>query len=155
MAKLTVLGIGNILMRDEGVGVHILTDLQKRRWPEDVEFIDGGVGGLSLLTVIERAERLLVIDAAQMNLQPGEFRVIAPGQIVQESAQGRLSLHELPFIETLRLCEQFSRAPREVTILAIQPAVIESGLALSDDLSAARPALIQAACELIDSILGP
>ena len=85
MAELTVLGIGNILMRDEGVGVRLLDAVQKKRtWPASVEFVDGGAGGLALLNVIESAKRMVVFDAAEMNLPPGEYRVITPAQAADD-----------------------------------------------------------------------
>ncbi len=123
MANLTVLGIGNILMMDEGIGVRLLEAVRDARaWPADVEFIDGGVGGLSLVAVVEEAQRLILFDAAEMRLPPGEARVIDPSQIADDQA-ALVSLHEVPFVQTLRLCEQFSRRP-PTTILAIQPALV-------------------------------
>ena len=153
MARLTVLGIGNVLMQDEGVGVRLLEAVQRAGWPDDVEFVDGGVGGLNLLLVIERAERMIVFDAANMGLAAGEFRIVRPEQVVQEDASGRLSLHDMPFIETLKLCEQFSRRPGDITILAIQPKVVDYGLPLSSEIIAAMPKLTAAATELVRSAI--
>ena len=153
MARLTVLGIGNILLRDEGVGVRLMEAVRSARpWPDAVEFVDGGVGGLNLLNVIEEAQRLVVLDAADMGLAPGEFRIIAPEQIMAEDLSSRVSLHQTPFVETLRLCEQFSRRPA-TTILAIQPASIEHGRQLSADLLAAMDTLTAAAVELVQASL--
>lgn len=152
MARLTVLGIGNVLMRDEGVGVRLMEAVQRvQPWPADVEFVDGGAGGLNLLLVIERAAKMIVFDAADMKLPAGEFRVIQPGQLAQDDAGGRISLHDIPFVETLKLCEQFSRRPDEIVILAIQPGVVDYGLALSEELQAAMPRLTAAATELVTS----
>jgi len=151
MAKLTVLGIGNVLMSDEGVGVRLLERVVAARdWAQDVEFIDGGVGGLNLLNVIEEAERLVVFDAADMGLSPGEFRVITPEQVADDPAAGsRLSLHELPFIETLKLCERFSRRPAVLRILAIQPKVVARGRELSRELREALGGLVEAGVGLV------
>jgi hydrogenase maturation protease len=153
MATLTVLGIGNILMRDEGVGVRLMEAVRDaREWPCDVEFIDGGVGGLNLLNIIEEAHRLIVFDAADMGLPPGEARVIAPEQVMDEDAAGRLSMHEVPFIETLRLCERFFRRP-PTTILAIQPAAVEHGRELSGQIIATFDKLKQRGIDLVMSIM--
>jgi hydrogenase maturation protease len=154
MAKLTVLGIGNILMRDEGVGVRLLEALQAdRAWSDDVEFIDGGVGGLSLMTIIEQARRLIVLDAAEMGLDAGQARVIEPSQVEQAPSEGMLSLHQLPFIQTLQLCAEHFAAPDLVRILAIQPALIESGLTLSPAMQSSMESLKRQAIELIESCL--
>jgi hydrogenase maturation protease len=150
---LTVLGIGNILMRDEGVGVRIMAQVRdSRAWPVEVEFIDGGAGGLNLLTVIERAKSLIVFDAADMGLAAGDFRVITPDQVTSDTA-GRLSLHDMPFIETLKLCEQFSTCPGDVTIMAIQPAVVDYGRELSEELKRAMPGLVAAGRKMVEEAI--
>lgn len=154
MSKLTVLGIGNILMGDEGVGVRLLEAVQSARdWPDSVEFIDGGVGGLNLLNVIEQSERLVVFDAAEMRLRPGQWRIVSPDQVADEDAEGRLSMHETPFIETLELCRELLRAPSEVAILAIQPKELDRKMSLSDVLTGALDELVRAGVELIEESL--
>jgi hydrogenase maturation protease len=122
MERLTVLGVGNVLMRDDGVGVRVLEAVRAARtWPGGAEFIDGGVGGLNLLNVIEQADRLVIFDAADLRLPPGQWRVITPEQVADEPAAGRLSLHDAPLLETCgcasgssagrrRLYWRFSRA---------------------------------------------
>jgi len=154
MARLTVLGIGNILMQDDGVGVRVMEAVRDARpWPEDVEFIDGGAGGLGLLNVIESARCLVVFDAAEMNLPPGEYRIIHPRETAGQTPTHRLSLHDVPFIETLRLCETFARAPEQVVLLAIQPGVVDFGREMTPPLNAALPALTQAGTRLLAETL--
>jgi len=149
MATLTVLGIGNILRRDEGVGVRLMEAVRDvGGWPADVEFIDGGVGGLNLLTIIEQAQQLIVFDAADMDLPAGQWRIIQPEQVLLEDLSDRVSLHRMPFIETLRLCKQYFRSP-PTAILAIQPAELEYGLSLSPALQAAMPMLAQAGVAMV------
>ena len=153
MAELTVLGIGNILMKDEGVGVRLLEAVQARRdWPDTIEFIDGGAGGLGLLNVIESAEKMAVFDAAEMNLTPGEHRVITPAQIVDEPMDDRISMHDEPLSETLKLCEQFSRRPETIQIMVIQPKSIDFGRSFSPEIEAAFDKLVLAAEELVSQM---
>jgi len=150
MAKLTVLGIGNILMRDDGVGVRVLEAVRDQRsWPADIEFIDGGAGGMNLINVLEAAEKLVVFDSADMKLSPGECRLIGPEQICDLAGEHRASMHDVPFIETLTLVGRFLHRPAEVRILAIQPGVVDHGRELSDELKAAMPAIVRAAVELV------
>lgn len=150
--KLTVLGIGNILMRDDGVGVRLMEALRDSQdWGDRVEFVDGGASGLGLMTIIESAHRLLVLDAADMGLAPGSWREIAPEQ-VSASGEGRVSLHDAPFIETWQLCKQFFTAPA-ATIFAIQAADVEYGREMTPALKAALPHLLRAAKATIERIL--
>ena len=148
--SLTVLGLGNTLMSDEGVGVRLMEAVRDARdWPADVEFVDGGAGGLNLLSVIERAERLLVFDAAEMHLAPGEHRVVRPEQLTDDTPPHRVSMHDVSFAEVLSLAGQFFRRPDDVTIMAVQPKTVDYGRELSPELTAAMPRLVEAACELV------
>ncbi len=154
MAKLTVLGIGNILMSDEGVGVRLLDAVRdSRQWGDAVEFIDGGAGGLGLLNIIEQAERLVVFDAADMGLQPGEFRVISPSQVSDDTPANRISMHDVPVTETLELCRQFLHAPDDVRIFAVQPQTVDFGRRLSEPILAAFDKLVSAATEIVEAVL--
>ena len=151
-AKLTVLGIGNVLMGDEGVGVRLLEAVRDgREWPEDIEFIDGGAGGMGLLNVLEEAERLVVFDAAEMGLPPGEHRVIVPAQLHDESTEHRASMHDVPFTETLDLCARFFHAPETVKVLAVQPKTVDLGSAMTEDVKSAFDLLVRAGTELVEA----
>ena len=150
MAELTVLGIGNILMSDEGVGVRLVQAVRELRdWPDDIEFVDGGAGGLNLLGFIEDARRLVVFDAADMGLAPGESRVVGPEQLAREDVDHFVSMHDVPFMETLKLCEQFSRRPALIRIMVVQPASLEFSRSLSADLARAFDRLAASAAELV------
>jgi hydrogenase maturation protease len=151
---ITVLGIGNILMQDEGIGIRVMEALRDSQpWPAQVGFIDGGVAGLGLINLIESAGRLLVIDAAQMGLPAGEFRFIRPEQIAQADAPHQLSLHDMPFVQTLDLCRQFLKAPSEVRIMAIQPGDMSQGIGVSAALATALEALVKAAGKELEEMI--
>jgi hydrogenase maturation protease len=149
---LTVLGLGNILMSDEGIGVRLMEAVRdSRRWPGEIRFVDGGAGGLNLLNVIEEAGRLVVLDAADMGLAPGRHRVIGPEQLAGDDER-RLSLHDVSFAQTLDLCRRFLRAPAIIRILAVQPMRLGYSRQLSPELAAALPELALAAAELIRNL---
>ncbi|MFW6132258.1 MAG: hydrogenase maturation protease [Planctomycetota bacterium] len=154
MSDLTVLGIGNVLMRDDGVGVRVLQRVQQARdWPKVVEFVDGGAGGLNLINVIEDATRLVVFDSAEMKLAPGEHRAVTPQQLCDLPAEHRASMHDAPFNETLTLVARFFHRPAEVRVLAIQPKVVDYGRTLSDELAAALDDLTAAGVRLVEDVL--
>lgn len=150
MARLTVLGIGNVLMSDDGVGPRLLEAVRCRRdWGEGVEFIDGGAAGLNLLNAIESAERMVVFDVAEMGLSPGEHRVVRPEQLTDDTPAERVSMHDVPFIETLKLCGRFYHSPETVTLLVVQPKTTDFGRELSDELRAGFDKLTDAAETLV------
>jgi hydrogenase maturation protease len=149
MAALTVLGIGNVLMQDDGVGVHLVEAVRcAQAWPAGVEFVDGGAAGLNLLGVIEQAKRLVVFDAADLHCPPGTCRVLT-GEHLAEEAAGRISLHDMPFAQTLQLCRQFLSAPADVIVLAIQPAAVGPGRQLSGEMQRQFDTLVRTAVELV------
>jgi hydrogenase maturation protease len=153
MVALTVLGIGNILMQDEGVGVRLMEAVRDARaWPAEAEFIDGGVGGLNLLNVIESAGQLVVFDAADMGLAPGQWRIFRPEDVAPDRSDGRLSMHDVPFLETLELCRRFSRCPPTV-LLAVQPKSVDYGRQISAELQAVFPDLLAAGVRLLADAL--
>lgn len=76
--KILVLGIGNILMGDEGVGVHVVRELEKMQLPANVELLDGGTGAFVLLEPMQRAARIILIDATIDNAPPGSVRCLTP-----------------------------------------------------------------------------
>jgi hydrogenase maturation protease len=143
--RLTVLGVGNELMGDDGIGIRVVRALREQVLPDDVELIDAGVGGLNLLNVIERAEAILAIDAAEMNMPPGSYRWVSPEQL-RDSQGPFLSLHDTSFAETLWLTERFFARP-PTTIFAIQPASVEPRLGLSPPLAEKLPELVHAVCD--------
>ncbi len=155
MSRLTVLGIGNLLMSDDGVGPRLLEAVRARRdWGEGVEFVDGGAGGLNLLNVVESAERMVVFDAAEMGLSPGEYRVVRPEQISDDTPRDRVSMHDVPFMETLKLCGRFYHSPETVTLLVVQPKTTDFGRGLSEELSGGFEALVEAAERVVADAMG-
>ena len=143
--RLTVLGLGNELMGDDGIGIRVVRALREQVLPDDVELIDAGVGGLNLLNAIEQAEAILAIDAAEMNLPPGSYRWVSPEQL-RDSQGPFLSLHDTSFAETLWLAERFFNRP-PTTILAIQPDKVERRMGISPLLAEKLPELVHAVCD--------
>ncbi len=76
--KTLVLGLGNVLMSDEGVGVHVVRALEQMQLPANVECLDGGTGGFLLLEPLQMADRVIMIDAATDDTPPGTIRRITP-----------------------------------------------------------------------------
>jgi len=146
--RLLVLGLGNILSGDDGIGAILIQQLAERidsDWP--VELIEAGVGGLRLLNLVEAAPAILAIDAAEMRLPPAEVRWLTPRQL-SEPAQLGYSLHNIDFAQTLRLVQQFfSRPP--TAILAIQIGQAKPGTELSETLRAALPQMLTTAVEAL------
>ncbi|MFH1154179.1 MAG: hydrogenase maturation protease, partial [Pseudomonadota bacterium] len=94
MKKLLVLGVGNILLSDEGIGVHAVHELLKETWPEDVEFIDGGTFTQDIFYLFNEYELVLVLDIVRAGHEPGTVYRLSE-QDLRQDEKHCLSLHDI------------------------------------------------------------
>jgi hydrogenase maturation protease len=126
-----VLGLGNILLSDEGVGVHTVNALARYyRLPEGVEVLDGGTSGMDLLDAIASCDRLIVCDAIRSDEPPGSAFCIGGGEIAAFFAT-RVSPHQIGLSEVLANLELMGERPAQITIVGIVPADLRLGTELS------------------------
>ena len=137
-----VLGIGNILLRDEGVGVRVIEQMQKMHLPDDVELVDGGTAGADLLDVLAERQKVIVIDAVQADCEPGTVLRFTADELVQPDGVG-MSLHELGLGEALTMTRQLGCAPKDVVVFGIKPKDTGSGLELSEEVEASVPKVVE------------
>jgi hydrogenase maturation protease len=133
-----VIGAGNVLRGDDGVGVRVAQALVEGGVPEGVEVIDAGTRGLDLLFEIEGADQALLIDAADMGQAPGTARLFGADQLAGEPDVRFASLHGFGVAEVLALARALGMEPR-MTILGIQPADVGGRESLSEALAARLP----------------
>jgi len=129
-SSVVVIGVGNELLRDEGVGMVVARALQGEKLPPNVRVVEGGVGGLDLLFEMEGAERAIIVDAADMGLEPGSIRVLSPEQLELEGVGPIASLHQISLNDVLEL-GRLTGMEAEVIIVGIQPAEIAPGTGLT------------------------
>lgn len=141
--KIAVIGVGNLLLKDEGIGVHIVRELQQKSLPAGVEVRDGGVGGLDLLDILEKASHALLVDAADMGLAPGSVRRFKPDEVQAGGDAPRFSSHDVGLLDVLKLAQALNRSPEEVVIFGIQPKEITWSTELSPEVRAAVPEVIE------------
>jgi hydrogenase maturation protease len=126
-----VLGLGNLLLGDEGLGVRALEDLQSRYdLPADLGCLDGGVAGMGLLAHVEGVRQLLVIDAVQAGREPGSL-IRLEGAEIPEGCSLKLSLHQLGLPDLLALSRLRGTLPPRVVLWGMEPACLEPGVGLS------------------------
>lgn len=131
MARGLVLGVGNILMQDEGIGVRAVEWLQAHCAAlEEVDLIDGGTMGLDLLHYLEGIDHLLILDAVQANKAPGEITVLT-GEAVPTFLSMKLSPHQIGVQDMLATAQLLGYTPPEVVILGVQPNSLSVGLEMS------------------------
>ncbi len=146
MVPTLILGIGNILLRDEGVGVRVIEAMHGLPLPEGVEILDGGTSGADLVDAVAGRRKVIVVDAVKADAEPGTVLRFSDKDLIART-EGTFSLHEFGLLETLQAAAHLDCAPREVVIYGVQPADISSGLELSPQIAAIVPALVQRVLE--------
>jgi hydrogenase maturation protease len=137
-----VLGIGNILLRDEGVGVRVIEKMREIPLPDDVELVDGGTAGADLLDVLAERKKVIVIDAIQADCEPGTVLRFTADDLTQPDRVG-MSLHELGLGQALKMTKQLGCEPKEVVVFGIKPRDISCGLELSEEITASLPKVVE------------
>ena len=135
-----VLGIGNLLLCDEGVGVHVARALAQRELPDGVSVVEAGTAFLDALPAIEKADRILLVDAMEGGGAPGSVYRVPFDQCQHPDMLA--SLHGFDMSRVLFMAGN-DRSP-EVTVFGIEPARIEWGTELSPSVQRTMPAVEQA-----------
>ena len=139
MSQITVLGVGNILLRDEGFGVKVAEELQQRyRFPDFVQVLDGGTLGMELLRFLTDTKKILIVDAVDGGEKPGTFYRFA-GDEVQAYFQEKVSLHDMGIRDVLTSLEILGHGGDETVIMGVQPESLELGLDLTATVAAVLP----------------
>lgn len=136
MKRIVVIGLGNVLLTDEGVGVHVVNRIEALHGEfPDVEFVDAGAAGMKLLHIIPGRQKAILVDCALMDEPPGTLRRFLPDQVRSIKALAGLSMHEGDLLSIIRLCGELGDIPEEVVILGIEPDIVEPGQEVSDCLA--------------------
>lgn len=139
-----IIGLGNPLRGDDGVGVRAAQALAVRALPDDVEVIDGGTQGLGIVNLMEGRQRLILVDATDVGQVPGQFARFTLDEARLLGDDQHLSVHAAGLRDALLLARALKMLPQEVVIFGVQPATVEWGSALSPQVEAALPDLIAA-----------
>jgi len=142
MTKIVVLGIGNILLTDEGVGVRTIEALERDyTLPPEVEVIDGGTCGMEMLEQLENLDGLVVVDCVRAN-QPPATPILLKGDDVPVFFKTKLSPHQVSLSDVLASLEFTNRAPKSIAIVGMQPVSMSLGMELSPEVAAKVPELV-------------
>lgn len=134
--RVVVLGIGNILMQDEGVGVHAAERLRERfDLPPDVELVDGGTAGMELLPELDGTDHLIVMDAVRAGREPGSIVRLA-GDDVPAFFKTKLSPHQISLSDILAALAFKGAALKSVVVIGVQPISFDLDMALSPAIAA-------------------
>jgi hydrogenase maturation protease len=150
--NLLVLGIGNTLLSDEGVGIHVLHALRNGApLPDGVELLDGGTLSFTLAGPIQDAEALIVVDAANINASPGSWKLLE-GDAMDSFLLGnrKSTVHEVGLTDLRAIALLSGHWPQKRALLAIQPHLVDWGELPTPVVAASMPAVAAAIRQLIE-----
>ena len=155
-APILVLGVGNSLLGDDGIGVHLVHRLSEweSEWNGPVEFMDGGTRGLALLEPIAGRDVLVILDAVSLGFPPGTIYVRQDKEVLDLSYRST-SAHEGNAGELLFIAALLGELPTRTFLIGIEPARLESGIELSEPVKEAIPAALEAARRVVVQALDP
>lgn len=149
-----VLGVGNVLLTDEGIGVHVADLLEKEGgFPEGVRVVEGGTDGFSLFSVISGAGHLVVVDCVKAGGEPGAVYRFTLDDISRFPDVYKTSAHQISLEEVLTLMPLVADAPQSVVIIGIEPASLEMGMQLSPTVAAKVPRVVELVRQEVDRLL--
>lgn len=148
--KVLVLGLGNAVLSDDGVGVHVIREMASRPgFDADVVFQDGGTVGLGLLPGIAQSDALIVVDAAELHAPTGTVRVFEGAEMDAQVSRSKGSVHEIAFSDLMTAAAISGTRPPLRALVAIQPRDIGWGTEPTPDVAAAVPV----ACGLVEELI--
>ncbi len=149
--KTLVLAIGNKLLSDEGVGLHVLSalhDIQPES--EEVKYLDGGTLSFTLAGAVGESDNLIVIDAAELKSEPGTVDCMINARMDNFLGTCKRSVHEIGLLDLLDISRLTESLPQNRALIGIQPELIDWGDTLTDKVKQAVPKAIQHVVELLN-----
>ena len=148
LPRIVVIGVGNLLLQDEGIGIHVVQALEEMGLPPDVRLIDGGTSP-DLIAYTRAGDKMVIVDAARAGGEPGTVYRFLPADFAAEKA-ALASAHEMGVVENLTLMALAGNQPRETVIIGVEPAEIDWGTELSPFLQGKLPEILRVVLEEIN-----
>lgn len=143
MIKPLILGVGNILLSDEGVGVNVVQTLEKHGdFAPHFDIVDGGTCGMELLDCMAKRKHLIIIDAILANKKPGEITLLHNEQVPAFFSR-KISPHQLGICDVLSALKLTDEFPEYLCLIGIQPESLEPKIGLSDSIQAVFPQILR------------
>lgn len=140
MKDTIIIGIGNILLQDDGVGIRVIEQLENEKLPSTIELVDGGTSTLDTLGFFLDYKKVIIVDCLKANLQPGTIYKIRPEDIKNYKKEN-LSIHDVQILEVVKMANMMDKYP-EVIIFGIEPEKISLNLEMTETMISKIPEII-------------
>jgi hydrogenase maturation protease len=140
--KTLIVGMGNLLYRDEGIGVHVIQVMEEMELPGYIELLDIGTSTMDLISYLKEVKKLIVIDAMKAGGDPGTIYKCKPEDLLPKDG-APISLHEIGLLETLTMARKMG-LDIDTVVIGVEPKVFDWGMELSDEVKSKIPTIIEA-----------
>lgn len=148
--SIALIGLGNILLKDEGVGVHAANAIKQRyTFSPYVEIVDGGTMGLDLLPLFEGREKVIIIDAVDFGKEPGHIGMIRDNDI-PSVLDSKFSVHHIGLSDVLSAAKLLEMQPSEICLIGVQPKSLDVGLDMTDEINGKIDVLIRMSLQQLE-----
>jgi len=155
-APIRILGIGNVLMRDDGLGPYAVEVLRSRfDFPAHVELVDGGTPGLDFLPYISHARSVIVVDTVSSEGPPGTLKIYRDREIIGSAPPPRLTPHQPGLRESLMATELTDASPEEMVLIGVVPETVEQGTTLSKPVQASVEEVLRTVIQELERLGAP
>jgi hydrogenase maturation protease len=147
-----VLGLGNLLLRDDGAGLRLLEELRRDPRCAYADFVDGGTQGIALLGTLAGCSAVILLDAVSLGAPPGTVHVLRGPMLEALPARRAGTAHEGNALELLAVARLLGEEPEEVIVIGIEPAEIRTGIGLSETVEYALPEALARVREILGEL---
>ncbi len=151
MQKTLILGLGNVLLNDEGIGVHSVNRMTAMEWPEEVDLLDGGTGGFMLLSLFQEYDVMIIIDATLSQKKPDQIKVLEPKY--STDFPPALSAHSLGLKDMIESAILIEKLPKIYLIAVPIQTPQDMEMKLSEKLEARIPEIIQTVKTILTDVI--
>jgi hydrogenase maturation protease len=142
--RISVVGIGNLLIGDDGVGIHAVEKLSSMNLPSHVEVHDADSNAILLLEAIDGRDKAIIIDAYETGAAPGTIKEFIVDTDALPESDVKLSLHDMGFFDGIRMGQTAGiKLPKEIVVIGVEPGSLEGGMELSPKVEEALPKVIE------------
>lgn len=149
--KILVLGLGNVLLNDEGIGVRVVNEMEKLDLPENVDVLDGGTGGFVLLSLFQEYQTMIIIDATLNDAKPGSIKVLEPK--FSADFPKSMSTHELGMKDMIESAMLLEKVPKLFLVAVTVFPQQEMDMKVTPELEKQIPRIIETVVNLLDTLV--
>lgn len=151
MYEIIVIGIGNVILKDDGFGVHVIEALKREDLPDNVLLVDGGTSSIDMMGYFVDYNNLIIVDVLKAGAKPGTIYKLSPDDL-KSYKRDNLSIHSIQILDVIKMANMLGADP-DVLIYGIEPYEIKYDLNLSEKIKEKVPVVVDLLIKEINSLL--